>query len=213
MTRLLLLIALTAGCPSRQVVIQTTCGHASNQTTCIGQIRVPEKYRATVTQGAALAIDALHSPEFHRQLKLFIESHGADTDIRKEWNGLTAEGVIRGMRAQLHGIKIDTFGGARGFLKLKFYGTRALERPAIESPIGLNRWSLRNTSPESIANTIIHEVAHAIGLKHPHSSGRGKKWTIAQCEPPYVLGSIAERVLRAQRRTENGSHCKLLDDL
>lgn len=49
-------------------------------------------------------------------------------------------------------------------------------------------WSLQPVSCYSL----VHEISHRIGMGHPHSDS---DFPVGLCEPPYVLGSIAEAVI------------------
>ena len=68
-------------------------------------------------------------------------------------------------------------------------------------PARVNRWALRGRSRSSLANTIVHEAAHAAGMRHD-----GK---YRYCGPPYVVGEIVER-LESGRSTAPALLCPAL---
>ncbi len=198
--------ALAGGCPKPRV--DRTCGHPPNQDACMGRIVAAKTQTKLVTDSARLAIDVLHDPRYRAEVARFIAAHAADSDLVETWGDATADALITQMRAELGGLQITTFGGPIGLIRLLAYGTRAFERRNPAEPIRLNRWALVKATPASVANTIVHELSHAIDLRHPHSSD--PHWAIGLCEPPYVLGSLAEKVALGDAWQWTSAHCERL---
>jgi hypothetical protein len=204
----LALISLFGACGG-QITVEKTCGHAPNHETCMGAIQGKRQHIAVLTQGAALAVDALYNDQFRRELSTFIDRHADDASVSPAWAGWNADTIVAELRREIAGRRVSTFGGVKGLVLLTVYGTKAFEAREPTDPVTLNRWSLKNATRFTVANTIIHEVAHGIGLTHPHSDD---DLSIARCEPPYVLGSLAEKTLRGSQWQPDSSHCHWLTE-
>jgi hypothetical protein len=180
------------------------CGSPPNQSVCLGEIDVPEAHRPAFANAARLAIDALHSDRFERELQAFIRDHAQSGDHAGRWRGVEAGATVAALRAALPRQRITTYGGVFAWLNHRFAGNLAYDGDE-EGPIRVNRTALPRPAVE-IANTIAHEVAHRIHLRH-RKNGRSPE---ARCEPPYVIGSIVERISRGAEWQKSGGDCALL---
>ena len=164
------------------------CGSGAQSAICFGEIDAPDRDRPAVLLAATETIDVLYSPGFHADLQDFREAHAGDGQHAAAWQDLDPDRTILALQAALDGQRVATYGGVRGWFLRTFFGNTAYDGSA-EGPILLNRAALPR-SPPSIANTFAHEIAHRVGLRHPHS---GSSLAVARCEPPYVIGSLVEK--------------------
>ncbi len=187
------------------IAADTACGSVPNDGVCLGTIDVPPEQRAAFLEAGHLAIDAVFSDAFESDLKAFVATHTIDGAYAPAWKGVDADAVVKDMRRVIAGQRIATYGGVGGWFKHTFAGNVAYDGVA-DGPIRLNRWALPR-SPVSLANTIAHEVAHRIGLKHPSSGG---DQSVAKCEPPYVIGSLVEKQALGDKWKGSLNDCSIL---
>lgn len=207
---IVLLVVEVAGCAhiSR---LERVCGSSPNDAVCLGEMIVPQAKADDFEQGAKAAVDALYSDRFRNDLVSFIREHAASSDREGAWKGHDADEIIIALRKEIVGTQVSTFGGPKGLWYYTVYGTVAFERATDDSPVRMNRWGLGSRTSAEIANTIVHEVAHAAGLTHPHMGGPAPKdSTISACEPPYLLGSLAERIAAGDQWKWTAYHCSYL---
>ena len=202
---LLLSVAVAvSGCASFKTLEPGGCGSSPNEHACLGKTVVPEQQADLFIRSSKLAIDAIASQEFKDDLARFVRDHTSSGKHSDAWVGIDASSIPDRLLKKTEGMQIATFGGIKGAWFAICCGTRAREGNSV-GPILLNRWYLPRSS-ESIANTIVHEAAHRIGLTHPHSSSDSD---IANCEPPYVIGSLVEKHITGADWSSSG-HCKFL---
>lgn len=146
-----------------------------------------DDYRKAVDE----VVNAIYSDEFEKRLAEHIKNGIGKGEHAKAWEGLEAKSIVKKMREQLNNTYVETYGGIKGLWLNVFFGNLAYDG-TLDGPILLNRIPLKNRSSASIANTIAHETAHRIGLKHPHSND---DLEIAYKEPPYVIGDIIESII------------------
>lgn len=183
------------------------CGSPPNESVCLGEIDVPDAHRSTFNQAARLAVNGLHSEEFERELAAFIRDHAASGPHSGRWASVEAGPIVARLRQGVKGQDIITYGGLIARMNYRVNGNLAYDG-AETGPIKVNREALPRPA-EEIANTIAHEVAHRIGLKH-RRRGRSEP---ARCEPPYVIGSLIEKWASAGRwRRRSGDDCHLLPE-
>lgn len=185
--------ALTvAGAPGFQAfaanAAERACGSDARATICFGEIDAPERDRPAFLLAATRTIDVLHSSEFRADLQSFRDAHAADGKHAAAWQNLDPDQTVMALQAALEGQRVATYGGLRGWFLRVLFGNTAYDGSA-DGPILLNRAALPRSTP-LIANTFAHEIAHRIGLRHPHS---GRSLAVARCEPPYVIGSLVEK--------------------
>ena len=195
-----------ASCASLTVVEQGGCGTGTARNTCLGKRVIPEDQVALFNKASQQVIDVLSSAEFNNELKSFIDQHTNKGKHARSWAGFDISSVQEKLISEVNGLEVETYGGIYGGFYALFFGNKAFDG-VTDGPIRLNRWALPRPS-ESIANTIAHEAAHRIGYSHPHSS-KGGQLMVAYCEPPYVIGSIVEKILLADKFNNKG-HCHLL---
>jgi hypothetical protein len=193
-----------AGCASIATV-PGSCGSGDNAGVCFGSMWVPADHSDAFAKASQQVIDAVHSREFLQDLSVFQKQWGASGKHAAAWNGLHAPDVVAAMKLAMHGMGIETYGEVDGFFLRLTQGNMAfMGSPA--GPIQMNRWALLRPS-ESLANTIAHEVAHRVGLMHPSSE---TDTAVAQCEPPYVIGSLVEKQLLGPGWRPGRYDCALL---
>lgn len=164
-----------------------------------------QKVRKSCSVKLLQAIDAIGSQQFSNEIKRFYLQSAETGQHAKVWEGVDVDMVQNALLSEIQGLEIDTYGGIISGFKYLIYGNIAYDG-MTDKPISLNRWALPRSS-DSIANTIAHEAAHRIGLKHPHSNDN---FGVAKCEPPYVIGSIVEKVIDPESWEPN-NHCNLLE--
>jgi len=196
----LLFLFLSGGC-THFTTLPKTCGSAPNSDICIGKMEIPEEKTHDFTLAGQLAINAVYSEEFERTLERCMEQRLTQGPLPEDWEKQTARSIVSQLREQVPQLSLVTYGGISGAWLYVFYGNLAFDgAPGLE-PIRVNRWGLWRP-PESFANTIVHEAAHKIGLSH-FSENR-------VCDPPYVIGSIVERLAIGPKWTWTSEHCDWL---
>lgn len=167
-----------------------------NQTITFEESKIPCKKQKDFENAVRMTISAVFSNDFEKRLAEHIENDigtGKHTDA---WKNLTASKIVNDMRLQMNGTYAETYGGIKGLWLNIFYGNIAYD--GTESgPIKLNRIPLRKRTSAEISNTIAHEIAHRVGLKHPHSDDDMK---IANLEPPYIIGNLIEEIVKNQSK-------------
>ena len=143
-------------------------------------------------------IQAIYSEEFEKQLADHIANKIGKGDHAKAWENLNARNITQKMREQINGEYVETYGGIKGLWLNWIYGNVAYDGTQ-SGPIRLNRIPLKKRSIAKISNTIAHETAHRIGLSHPHSK---TDLNIAFKEPPYVIGTIVENIVKQQMQIQ-----------
>jgi hypothetical protein len=201
---ILLFGTMVSGCTSFKTVNPGGCGSSPRESICLGKTTVPIKQADLFLQSSNQAIDAISSQEFKDELVSFVTKHSSSGQHSKAWVGVDTDSIPDRLLQETQGMQIATFGGINGLFYKLCCGTNAFEGDGV-GPILLNRWSLPR-SGASIANTIVHEAVHRIGLTHPHSSSDRD---IANCEPPYVIGSLVEKHILGDSWKPEG-HCALL---
>jgi hypothetical protein len=174
----------------------------------MGAVAAPAKQIDRFEAAGRGAIDAFYGQRLEADLNDFIAHHASDAELAGSWSGVKADQIVAGLRREIEGAQVTTFGGVTGAYFSVFYGTIARERVDEDAPIELNRWALGHRTAPQLANTIAHEIAHAIGLRHPHMGGPAPKdWAIAPCEPPYLIGSLVERIAAGAAWQWTSDHC------
>ena len=163
-------------------------------------------FNSKFKRGVQESIEAVFSDRFERALADFIRLHASVSSIADSWKGQEAPAVSASERTHYtSSINIVTKGGASGWLSRKFAHNVAYEgvtKTDGTRDIPVNRYGMRQATPGAIANTIAHEVAHAIGLRHPDSDTNLQR---AFCEPPYVIGTIVRQIAEGPEWRWNSS--------
>lgn len=157
----------------------------------LGEMIVPEDREDDFKKAACAAVQVLYSDEFRNELGDYISKHASQGEFSAAWEGWDVDKIIAGLKDKINGIQVVTYGGPVAWLKLKTSGNLAYDGQE-GGPIRLNEPGLNGRDVASIANSIIHEVSHRVGMTHPHSSS---DFSTALSEPPYVIGSILERII------------------
>lgn len=197
-------VSALSGCTSLKVINPGGCGSNDHDSICLGKTNVPSEQVNLFLKASKQAVDAVASDEFRDDLTDFVKRHSGSGGHSSAWQGVEADTIPNRLLDEIQGMQISTFGGIKGLFYKLCCGTKAFEGDGV-GPILVNRWSLPRSSA-SIANTIVHEAAHRIGLTHPHSS---TNTDIANCEPPYLIGSLVEKQIPGAEWNPDGD-CSLL---
>lgn len=181
------------------------CGTNAGSDVCFGAMHVPAEHSAAFVKASGQVIDAVHSAQFLQDLQAFQMQLAGSGKHAPAWEGVHAPDVVAAMKIAMQGMRIDTYGEVQGFVLRLTQGNVAFMGPP-DGPIQMNRWALLRSS-ESLANTLAHELAHRVGLAHPHGDSNS---AVAQCEPPYVVGSLVEKQLVGPGWTPGRFDCALL---
>lgn len=195
-----LLPLLFGGC-THLTTLPKTCGSGQNSSVCTGAMEIPEEKASDFKSAGRLAIDAVYSDEFKTTLAQCMDLRLAQGPLPSEWKGWTAESIVTRLREQVPLLSLKTYGGLPGGWVYFWSDNLAYDGAPGSEPIRVNRWGLWRR-PESFANTLIHEAAHKIGLTH-YSKNR-------ICDPPYVIGSVVERMAMGPAWKWTGGHCDWL---
>lgn len=171
------------------------CGTAGNASICFASIdhtgKLKPAQRERLAAAGSRAIDIISSPEFEHELTAFYVAHGNDGPHRSYWQGFDPKAATAKAKASFDGLHIETVGGLRGWFSATFLGNLAYEggtRADGSRDVLLNRTRL-NRPAASLIGTYVHEAAHKAGYSHRPNQSADQK-----CEPPYVMGQIAEKL-------------------
>jgi hypothetical protein len=171
------------------------CGSGSNADICFASIDQSQKLKPEQRERLALvgtqSVDIISLPAFESELTAFYKAHGNSGPHRDYWKDFDPKTAIAKSRASFDGLHIETIGGLRGWLSANFGKNLAYEggtRPDGSRDILLNRFRL-NRSTAGLVGTYVHEAAHKAGYSHRPSVNEDQK-----CEPPYVMGQIAQKL-------------------
>ena len=205
LNRLLIAIVLLmlSACASI-ITVNGACGTQAAANICLGKQAIPKQHTKLFYKASQQVIDTLSTPEFERELKAFIHQYSRGGAHSRAWRFFNMDNIQVALLEKVNGLEIETFGGTKGAYHAFVTGNKAFAG-GEKTPILLNRWALPRPS-ESIAATIAHEATHRVGYTHPHSKDAFK---VALCEPPYVIGSIVEKLLLGERFNSKG-HCQFL---
>lgn len=176
------------------------CGTGANADICFASIdkrgKVKPEQRARLADVGTRAIDVVSTPEFERELIAFYQaydwrSHGAEH--RGYWETFDPKAAAASTRLSFAGLHIETKGGIGAWFSANnpLIGNLAYEgqdRPDGYREILLNRNRLDRPLSGLIA-TYVHEAAHKAGYSHRSAQNEDQK-----CEPPYVMGQIAQKL-------------------
>jgi len=197
------LVALT-GCATTLTTIQKTCGTGTNVNQCSGTLEVPVKDTALVRQGVQIAISHVYSDAFANEVERFMTTNPDAIQAHSDWASLTPAGIVSNLRANMDEARLGTYDGFRAWYYHHMPWIKNLAFEASETlPARINRWGIPGRSAASIANTIVHEGAHAADLTHYDENN--------VCAPPYVLGEIVQR-LENDASENMVSHCSWFDE-
>lgn len=194
------LVALT-GCATTLMTIEKSCGTGTNVNQCSGTLEVPAKDTALIRHGAQIAIDRVYSDAFANEVERFMTTNSDAIQSHPDWANLTSNGIVSSLRVNMNEARLGTHDGPGAWYYHHIYGSLALESTET-LPARINRWGISGRNAGSIANTIVHEAAHAADLTHYDDN--------KVCAPPYVLGEIIQR-LENDDSGDMISHCPWFD--
>lgn len=145
-------------------------------------MEIPADQQDAFLQASRQTVDALFSVGFEQDLRGFVGYHARLGPHANAWRGVDVEASLTALRFKARDAEVSTYGGFYGLWVNVFFGNTAYDGDAY-GPIRMNRWGLPR-APHSLANTMVHELAHRVGLRHPHSD---TEFTVALCEPPYII--------------------------
>jgi hypothetical protein len=184
---------------------EQNCGLPPHANVCIGTVQVPAQFNSKFERGVQDSIEAVFSDGFERALADFIRLHAGVPSIADSWRGQAAAVSASERTHYTNSINIVTKGGVSGWMSRTFAHNVAYEGVTKANgthDIPVNRYGMRLATPGAIANTIAHEVAHVIGLRHPDSDTNLPR---AFCEPPYVIGTIVRQIAEGPEWRWNSS--------
>jgi hypothetical protein len=189
------------------------CAPAPNAAVCVGSMTVPPGDEARFQDGAKKAIDAVLSPDFESKLSAFMLAHSTAPAIEASWRGWDAPRIALEERNHFtNQIGVHTYDGPGALYYRIFKHNIAFEGvpdDAGNRSVPINRFALKGRTATDIANTLSHEVAHAVGLTHPDSDTNLPR---AFCEPPYVIGTIVEQIVEgADWKWSSSGDCKCFE--
>ena len=152
------------------------------------------KKKEDFMKSAKLTTKAIYSEQFLTELKSYMKDSISEGPNKKAWENLNAKDIVMAMRKQINGTHVDTYGGIKGWWLSVFFGNIAFDGTE-NGPIRYNRIPLRKRTIPQISNTLAHELAHRVGLKHPNSDNNLE---IAKKEPPYVIQDIIEKLVKKE---------------
>jgi hypothetical protein len=114
--------------------------------------------------------------------------------------------MMGALRRQLPSITLTTYNDCPLWRRSS---NRAYEGQPGE-PVSVNRCAEIPMTPPDIANTIVHETVHRVGYRHPNMERWRRNWSLANCEPPYLLGSLARSIAASTPITTTLNNCAYL---
>lgn len=194
-----LIFSVLLACATPLATIERSCGTGLNAERCSGALYVPRKDSVRIERAAQIAIDRVYSDDFAMSLDEFMRAHRDSIATHDDWKDLTSEQIISDLRKHMDQASLGTYDGPMAFYK---YYNPLIQNLAYEAGGGcaarINRWGIGDRSNASLANTIVHEAAHAAGLTHFDDP--------VSCAPPYVLGELLQR-LENDSRSRFVSYC------
>lgn len=171
------------------------CGTGENATICFASVdqsgRLTPVQRARLGEVGTRAVDIISSPEFERELTAFHAAHANTGEHARYWRDFNPRAAVADARSSFDGLHIETIGGLRAWFSANVMDNVAYEgstRPDGSRDILLNRFRL-NRPLSALIGTYVHEASHKAGYSH-----RAKQDENQKCEPPYVMGQIAQKL-------------------
>ena len=202
------------------ITLRNVCGRQNPEVCLDSMTNIPRDRVEVFREGAALAIDVVMGDTFPARLAralASIERVASGTEpragrprpsqFRKAWRGGSADALVGALRRQLPSITLTTYDSCRLW---RSSSNRAFDGGA-DGPVRVNRCvEIPMTAPD-IANTIVHETAHRIGYSHPHMGGGVfRNWSLANCEPPYFVGSLTRSIAASTPINSKLNNCAYL---
>lgn len=231
---LLLLVSLCAALVPRSTTAQTAAPHDADTTTvtlrgvcgrvypqvCLdSMMKIPRARAEIFREGGALAIDVVMADTLQARLAralASIERVASGTEpragrprpsrFRRAWRGASADVMVSALRQGLPSITLTTYDDCRLWRNSR---NRAFD--GGDGPVRVNRCVEIPMMPSDVANTIVHETVHRIGYGHPHMGGTiFPNWSLANCEPPYLVGSLVRSIAASTPITTTLNNCAYL---
>ena len=213
--------AQSAALPEADTTMTTlrdVCGRQHPRVCLASMDSIPRDREAVFKEGGALAIDIVMGDTLPARLARALASiegvaSGAEprggrprpSRFREAWRGASADTMVSALRRQLPSITLTTYDNCRLWRSAR---NRAFD--GGDGPVRVNRCADIPIAPADLANTIVHETVHRIGYRHPHMGGILRSWSLANCEPPYLIGSLARSIGSSTPVTSTLNNCAYL---
>lgn len=201
------------------VTLRAVCGREYPQVCLDSMMNVPRARAELFREGGALAIDVAMGDTLGARLARAlssIERVASGTEpragrprpsrFRRAWRGASADAMVSALRQQLPAITLTTYDDCRLWRSSR---NRAFD--GGDGPVRVNRCAEIPMMPSDVANTIVHETVHRMGYGHPHMGGTiFPSWPLANCEPPYLVGSLVRSIAASTPITSTFNNCAYL---
>jgi hypothetical protein len=212
-------LAATPDAETTRITLRDICGRQNPQVCIDSMTDIPRDRAGIFRDGGALAIDVVMGDTFPARLAralASIERVASGTEpragrpspsrFRGAWRGASADTIVSTLRRQLPSITITTYDDCPLW--------RSGQNRAYDGgngPVPVNRCVEIPMEPADLANTIVHETAHRAGYRHPHMERWiNRNWSLANCEPPYLVGSLARSIAASTPITSTLNNCAYL---
>lgn len=212
-------MAATARADTTMITLRDICGRQNPQVCFDSMTEIPRDRVGVFRDGGALAIDVVMGDTFPARLAralASIERVASGTEpragrpspsrFRDAWQGASAGTIVDALRRQLPSITLTTYDDCPRWRRSQ---NRAFD--GGDGPVPVNRCAEIPMEPADIANTIVHETAHRAGYRHPHMERWiNRNWSLANCEPPYLVGSLTRSIAASTPITITLNNCAYL---
>ena len=202
------------------ITLRDVCGREYPQVCLDSMTNIPRARAEVFREGGSSAIDVVMGDTFPARLAralASIERVASGTEpragrprpsqFRSAWRGASADSMVGALRRQLPLITLTTYDNCHLWRNSR---NRAFDGGAT-GPVRVNRCVEIPMTPSDVANTIVHETAHRVGYRHPHMGGTiVRSWSLANCEPPYLVGSLARSIAASAPITSTLNNCAYL---
>ena len=201
------------------ITLHAVCGHQNPRICLDSMTNIPRNRTEVFREGGALATDIVMGDTLPARLGRTLAlidrvASGAEPRagrprpslFRNAWRGVSADSMVGALRQRLPSITLTTYDDCPLWRRSQ---NRAFDGRA-NGPVRVNRCSEIPMTPTNLASTIVHETAHRIGYRHPHKEGRVSNWPLANCEPPYALGSLVRSIALSTPITSTLNNCAYL---
>jgi hypothetical protein len=195
MSNLVLIASLVIFCSGCQRIVDTSPVSFDNgtSTSTIESSRIREDRVEDFELASRYVLMTLNHFEFRRRLFSKYRQLG-EGPWTEAWDVMSVMVMVDKLKEKVDGLRVDTYTGPKALFMYAVFNNIALDG-GKSGPIYMNYFPMRKRTIAEMAGTIAHEVAHRIGLTHPHS---GKDRAISLKEPPYVIGDLVTEMVEEQ---------------
>jgi hypothetical protein len=201
------------------LTLRAVCGREHPQVCVDSMTHIPRDRAEIFRDGGALAIDIVMGDTLQARLArtlALIERVVSGSEPRagrprpsrfsSAWRGASADVLMGALRRQLPSITLTTYDDCRLW---RSSSNRAFDG-GDNGPVRVNRCAEIPMTAADIANTIVHETTHRAGYSHPHMGGVFRNWSLANCEPPYLIGSLTRSIAASTPISSTLNNCAYL---